>query len=374
MSAAHVQRNRLLAALRAVAAVVPSGGAVSEILTDIRLRFTAEGQLQVYGTDTEIEILRSVSVDSGLGLGGPATVYAPARELVAGVGRFTGDVVAMTPMKGKLVMQSNRTEVSVKTRAESTMPDGMAFEPHSTIRVDAIDLKRCIAQSVYACAEDNTRPGLGGVLLERAGDRLRLVATDGHRLGWGECQFAGDLQPMVEHVVPPALLATITRGPDEGDVELAIGPQHMQIRRPGEIITGRLFEGGFPDYRSVIPDYKDARHRVVVDREAFLAALRRQPKGRTTRWEVVAEQGEVTVVTQVLGGEFDLLEVRDVLAADIQGGTLTLGMNGTFPPGLMGALIDDRVELFMSHALAPVFVRGVTDDTSAGILMPMRLL
>ena len=66
-------------------------------------------------------------------------------------------------------------------------------EPHFTIT--SVQLGKLIHQTIYATARENSRYAINGVLMERDGNKVTVVATDGHRLtrAKGAVLFAAEL-------------------------------------------------------------------------------------------------------------------------------------------------------------------------------------
>ena len=120
-----------------------------------------------------------------------------------------------------------------------------------------------IERTMYAASVDETRYNLNGVFLEhaaRTAGKLRMVATDGHRLAYvdralGGAELAGLGQSGV--IIPRKGLAELKRLVDEDDadeVEIGFEGNSGLVRKDGSVtLVMRLIEGEFPNYRQVIP-------------------------------------------------------------------------------------------------------------------------
>lgn len=110
-----------------------------------------------------------------------------------------------------------------------------------------------MARVIHASDSDaGSRYALQGVRLERVDSRWRAIATDGRRLSvcGGDRQTAAD----GEWIVPARLVKTLI-GVFSGATDGAIGTGANSIAMTsGEwTVAGRLMEGRFPQWRSVIP-------------------------------------------------------------------------------------------------------------------------
>ena len=105
-------------------------------------------------------------------------------------------------------------------------------------------------------------------------DRVRTVATDGHRLALAE--VTTDIPALDKQVIVPKkavqefmrILASM-----EGDVELLFSQNHLQAKI-GEIeFVTKLIDGKFPEYQRVIPVGHE--HIATLDRELLRTSLMR---------------------------------------------------------------------------------------------------
>ena len=110
-----------------------------------------------------------------------------------------------------------------------------------------------MARVIHAADSDaGSRFALQGVRLERVDSRWRAIATDGRRLAvcGGDRQTAADGEWLV-----PARLAKTLIGVFSGATDGAIGTcaNSIAMTSGGWTVAGRLMEGRFPQWRSVIP-------------------------------------------------------------------------------------------------------------------------
>jgi DNA polymerase-3 subunit beta len=91
----------------------------------------------------------------------------------------------------------------------------------------------------------------------RAAERLRAVATDGHRLAQAEIPAARRRRWRHAGVIRPRKtvleLQQAHRGPVRRKSEIALSNSMIQFRFDSLILTSKLIDGTFPDYERVIP-------------------------------------------------------------------------------------------------------------------------
>jgi len=130
------------------------------------------------------------------------------------------------------------------------------------------ELKRLLEKTHFSMAQQDVRYYLNGMLFELNDKELRVVATDGHRLALSQTALrekAGSLQQVI---VPRKGVLELQRVlQTQGDVQLAIGQNHIQVQVDGVRFTSKLIDGRFPEYSRVIPS--DPPRIVKTDRIAL---------------------------------------------------------------------------------------------------------
>src|SRR3989442_14782706 len=97
-----------------------------------------------------------------------------------------------------------------------------------------------------AASREESRPILNGALWEPRPDRMRMVATNGHRLAKMAVPATGG--STADLIVPPKALEQIRRlYPGDAEIELAKSDNHIGFRAGGTLVFSRLIEGPYPN-------------------------------------------------------------------------------------------------------------------------------
>jgi len=145
--------------------------------------------------------------------------------------------------------------------------------------VTAEVLARVTTRTLFAAAAEHSRYAINGVLFERDGKQLRLVATDGRRLAMatGPCKTASE--GSISCIVPTKALNLINRLLDDPEALIRVAVDDNQIRfavgsgPEAAVLSSNLVEGSFPPFDDVIP--KDQDKKVSFDAGALSSAIRR---------------------------------------------------------------------------------------------------
>ncbi|HVN86927.1 MAG TPA: DNA polymerase III subunit beta [Candidatus Binatia bacterium] len=342
------------------------------ILQNALIETTADG-ITVAATDQEIGVRRHCAAKvkkKGALTTAARKLYEISRELPA------GDISVK-------VLDNNWIEVSAgKSRFKMVGLDPKEFPAMPEVPKDAekyaasipsATFREMVERSIFAVSTDDTRVNLSGIYLERSEkDRVRLVATDGHRLAMITRQVDG-IAPAAGVLLPRKGVQEILKVIESGDGPLvfAVHSGVVYVRRDPVQLSMRLLEGEFPDYRQVIP--ADSPRKASVASSTLLAALRRVSlvsSERTcgVRLQIEASRMEVSSINPDVGEANEEIEVE----ADAK--PLTVGFNARYIMDVLQVLPpDSRVEMAFNDEVSPAVLRSEAEPDYCCVVMPMRL-
>jgi DNA polymerase-3 subunit beta len=332
-----------------------------------------EGKLHLSATDTEVSYLGEIAANTKVS----GEIAVDAAQLFQVVRSMPGPTLTLKVGEGyRLEVATGRSAFKLNGVAAEEFPPLATFEAKATARLAERELRRLVEQVSFSVATEDVRWGLNGAHAEerKVGEerRLRLVATDGHRLASAEAPFEGEFRFAPRTLIPRKALAVMRRllEGDAAQVEIDFGDNALQLRRPGESFWFRLLDGEFPDYRAVVPT--DSRHAATLRRSELVQTLRRAiilvaERNRSVKFTF--SEDELVVHVQ----NADRGEVKESLPCELDGGDITVGFNVKYLAEALNALQGERVVLSLAHPLAPCLVRDPDHDDAFFVVMPMRL-
>jgi DNA polymerase-3 subunit beta len=136
------------------------------------------------------------------------------------------------------------------------------------------DFKEMIQQTIFSVSDDETRYFMNGVFLEKEGDKLNMVATDGRRLSCISKYADQSIKDFSGVIIPTKILNIILKkAGDEGLISISINDKEIFINFASYKFSSVLLEGQFPNYRKVIPDTQQLN--LTVNRNMLLETLHR---------------------------------------------------------------------------------------------------
>ena len=184
-----------------------------------------------------------------------------------------------------------------------------------------------------------------------------------------------DLVLCLAVIVPPKALEQIRRlFPEDEELEIAKGENHLGFRSPFTAVYTRLIEGPYPPYDQVIP--RDNNRVAIADRTALTSALRRMSiiaSDQTHRIRLSFNAGMLKFSVQTP----DLGEATDELAIRYTGDALDIGFNANYLLEILRYIPTEEVRLTFKapERAATLEPEGWADPSSyLCLVMPLRLL
>lgn len=353
----------------AVAPSVPAKTTLP-VLSNLLVEATKDG-VRLSATDLDVAVTTVVPAE----VDAEGGVTLPARKLVEITRELPNAGVRVAAIGDQRVqLECARAKFKLLGIPKEEFPRFPPVKFERPWRVTSGDLQKLIEHVSFAASTEESRPILNGVLWELRPERMRMVATNGHRLARMELPVSGGADS-AELIVPPKALELVRRlfDPSE-EIEVARTENHLGFQSGQTRVFTRLIEGPYPNYEQVIPRENDKI--ATVDRQTLAAALRRVG--------VVASDQTHRVRLAFSGGTLrfsvntpDLGEAHDEIAVSYQGDPLEIGFNANYLLEILKYMPTDEVRLTFKAPERAATVEPVGWDDPASYLclvMPLRLI
>jgi DNA polymerase-3 subunit beta len=242
--------------------------------------------------------------------------------------------------------------------------------------IEAGLLSELIKRTMYAVSDDRTRDVLRGILIEGEKSKVRMVATDGHRLALVEKDgvFGKSAELKKGTIVPKKGAREIRRLAQElkndAVVKVGFSDKIITITEGGETLIVRLIEGEFPDYRIAIP--KDNTIQIVVKIRSFIDTLKRVTLLAEEETRVVkfhCRDGVMIISSKKIG----VGEATEELEAEYKGDAVEFGLNSRYVLDVLNTLEGEDVVIEVKDGQTPIVFKEKGQETILSIIMPMML-
>jgi len=199
-----------------------------------------------------------------------------------------------------------------------------------------------------------------------------MVATDSYRLSVKQTALEAPLEGSLEANVPARALQELARIAQQAEGEslaVSVG-QNQVVFELGEIIlSSRLIDGQFPNYRQLLPESVEHVLRLSsaeitgVARRISLLAQKNAPLRLSFR------EGELTVSAQTP----DVGEASETIPVTFHGEPFEIGFNPEFLRDGLESVESDELVLKLISPLRPGLIESPDSGDFVYLIMPIRL-
>jgi DNA polymerase-3 subunit beta len=363
----QIPRGELLSALQSVIGVVERRQSLP-ILSNLLL-VAQDDELVITATDLELQVERHVQVQNLT----PGKTTAPARKLHDICrGLPEGATIAMELNQSRLTVKSGRSRFVLATLAAEEFPLLGAGGSETKLTLSGKELKELLVRTQFAMAQQDVRYYLNGLLLEVRANRVRTVATDGHRLAMAELQKETNVKKDLAVILPRKTVLELQRLLEAGEAEvtLHLSANQVQVDLDGLKLTSKLIEGRFPDYERVIPEGSDKTLR--AERQKVRAALARAAILSNEKFRGVRlSLADKTLRIQTQNPEQE--EAEEEVEVQYEGTALEIGFNVSYLLDSLDAIDGDEFVMELRSPDASGLVYDAAGNANKYVVMPMRL-
>lgn len=355
-----------LNAVLAVASKALSAKSTVSILEGIYMA-AENGELLLRCTDMSLQI--EATIGANVEKGGACVL--PGRLFADLARKLPGEETSFTLEKSSMLVESGRATTTMQTENAKdyiSMPD---VHREFSVTISKPALKNMIRQSIFATAQDDSKPILRGVLLELEGDELSMVALDGYRLARRRerVKVSGEFR---NSVLPSRGLLEISRILDDNDedINLVFSKTHVMIDMGCTRIITRLMDGEFIRYRQILPTGHTTRVR--ANRQELLDSIDRVSlMARESKKNHIKFSFEEKTVTITANSEIG--NSREIITIDRVGSDLDIAFNAKYFSDVLKVLDDEYVTLEMNSNISPCVVAPENGSEYYYLILPVRL-
>ena len=265
-----INREQLLFPLQQIVSVIEKRQTMP-ILSNVLLVVNENG-LVLTGTDLEIQLIAQVNLDS-FEIG---EITVPARKFL--------DIVRLLPneaeikielLNDKMKITSGRSRFSLSTLSADSYPEFSESELENQFLINAGKMKKALDKTVFCMANQDVRYYLNGLLLHISNSKLKLVASDGHRLSIYEDNIGEATGYEARIILPRKGVLELTRLLDDEEAELNIqfSNSNIRIHVKNLIFSAKLVDAKYPDFSKVFE--QSFFNQIQIQRQLLKDALTR---------------------------------------------------------------------------------------------------
>jgi DNA polymerase-3 subunit beta len=369
-----VQRSTFLEGIQKTLSIVEKKTTMP-ILNNILIR-TGNNKIKIVATDREIGLV--ADYDAEILTEGDITVSA--RKLYEMIREIQGEIVQFESSENhRVTVTSQKIIYKISGLPADDFPsvlDDRGEVSFHNIKGQLIE--GLIKRTSFAMSGDEMRKNLSGVFFETVSDagknRIRMVATDGHRLAManadiGEADF---LKLEKGIIIPRKGLSEIRRLIEDAPEEIFVGVRQGMciVKTDSTMLRVSLVDAEYPDYKRVMPTEKGVV--VKFEKDALLHALRRM--------SVVSSERYSGVIIALVDGKMvlestnpDVGEAKEEIEVAYHDKDISVGYNVKYLIDAIEVIDEGEVVFEIGAGMKPGVIRSVNNDDYMCIIMPLKV-
>jgi DNA polymerase III subunit beta len=369
-----IKQEELLKGLSRTQSIVEKKNTI-KILSNVLLKLS-EGRLSIEATDLDVGIRGSYDAEV-ISEGGVTVDARTLFEVVKQIPEGTS-IHCKQKENNWVELLAVRSVFNLVGLAMEDYPEVPSFKGDEQWKMEPDTLKDMIDKTIFSVSHEDMRYNLSGVFVEAVdegkGKKLRMVATDGHRLSLVDTDLDGSF-PLTggEGVIAPRKgLMELRKLLDEGKdpVGMKLEENSLMVKRDGINLVMRLVDGTFPDYKQVIP--KSSDKELVFNTGELVRTLRRVSVVSTDRTKMVKFHISANLV-EVSSESPEMGTAKEEINVKYTGDDLDIGFNANYLLDILNVVEEEEVKIMLLDESSPGEVRPLDDKGYFFIIMPMKI-
>jgi DNA polymerase-3 subunit beta len=362
-----ISKDQLLTPLQQIVSVIEKRQTMP-ILSNV-LVVVKPDQLVLTGTDLEIQLVANINMP----IIEPGAVTAPARKFLD-ICRLlpNGAEIKIDQQSDKLKLSSGRSRFVLNCLPADSYPEFSESGFDKRFLINAGKLKKALSKTVFCMANQDVRYYLNGLLLHVSNSKIKLVASDGHRLAIYEDQLEIPSGLETKIIIPRKGVLELARLLDDADVDLSIelSDNNIRIFIKNLIFSAKLVDSKYPDFSKVFQ--QAFLEPIQLQRNLFKDALTRVAILSNEKFKgITLDFAPDSLKISTHNPEHD--EAEEEVPIDYASEPLSISFNAIYLLDAISNLESESAVLTIAANISSCFIQEPADPTYKFIVMPMKL-
>jgi DNA polymerase-3 subunit beta len=363
-----VNQEKLSSCLQSLIGVVPTKSTFP-VLTNVLIE-AANNKLKLSATDLEVAAV--TQIEAQVAASGSITV--PAKQFFEIIKQLPPLTVEFQALDNKVTIKCEKSRFNIIGLPKDDFPKIPEINKEKSVKLPSSIIETVIKKTLFAVSTDSSRPDLCGVFFQMSGDKLKVVATDAHRLAMLETMIP-PISQNSELLLSPKGLNIVNRMLPTNDTEVTLrfDDNYSQFMFEDTQVFARHIEGPYRDYEKAIP--KNNKKLLTVNVDLFAAAVRRVAILSDTfthqiRLSLKADSLDLSSQTVDIG------EAKESLAAVFKGEDMEIGYNASYLLDIVKNIDSEEMVFHLNTSLSAALInpaKQAEDYSLMYLLMPIRL-
>ena len=324
--------------------------------------------LKLTATNLEVQIssiTKVVEMDSF------ENIAVSGRKLYEIIRSLDSKEVELATVKGQLVIKTNNSSYKISTLPGNDFPLFDSSDAAEKLKINQEKLLTLLNKTHFSMAQQDVRFYLNGLLLETEPNKIKAIATDGHRLAASEMSVEKKQLNITSSIVPRKAVQELIRLLDnKDDVRAEIGLNSIRFTFNDLSFITKLIDGKFPDYNRVIPTNTEIN--IQLNSQALKPSLQRV--------SILANEKFKGIRLETTGDSLDLSsenpeqeQANETIPLQEKVKKIVVGFNVSYLIDAVSSCDGNEVCLSLNDENSSALITSPEDKNTKYVVMPMRL-
>lgn len=362
-------KNIILEAVNHVIRTVPAKASVP-VLEGLLLTVYKGGRLTVTGSDSELFIETSVSVDTV----DDGALVVNAKLFYDMISKLeNGTVLFRVDENGVMNIVSGLIKYKLPTMEASLYPQVPEIEKSESIKLKKSVLAGMLRQTLFSLSVKDTRPILKGALFDVKEEKISIVTSDTFRLAVRTEMLEEKRTKEFGFVVPGKALNELVKimKNDDDPVYIGVASSHVVFEFEETKIVSRLLSGEFLKYQQMIP--KQFKTTIRINTEDLKKSIERASvlvNEKVKNPVKISFEFDTVVVSYKTP---DGSSMTDEVTAHIEGENFAIGFNDKYILDAMNYCEIPEVMINLNSPVSSICITPKDSEKFVFLISPMRL-
>jgi DNA polymerase III, beta subunit len=238
---------------------------------------------------------------------------------------------------------------------------------YKSLQITSELLLNGISRTVFATAEEDSRPTMTGVLFDMFDNNITFVATDAHKLVKYNMSNIniGFENSFILPKKPALTLKNILVRTDEL-IEISFDDKNISFRMPEYEMICRRIEGKYPNYNAVI---QKNPFKAIVDRQSLLSAIKRV--------KVFSSQGTGLIIFNISENKIEVstqdidfsTSAKEIIVCQYSDQPMEIGFKAALLEEILSNMQDNQIVIELADASKAGIIVPFENDPDQDLLM-----
>ncbi|MDP3093835.1 MAG: DNA polymerase III subunit beta [bacterium] len=308
-------------------------------------------------------------------------IACPLRILQGLVDNLSAEKIVLKAEEKRILLEAEEFQAQINGLDAEEFPIIPEPDSKETFSLKAPEFVEGLSRVVEMAAVSLIKPEISGVYFQFLDSNLKMVATDSFRLAEKTLSLGEKMSKEISFILPQKACREIINIFEDrgGDLKFYLSSNQILLEmlmeetsHPKIQFFSRLIEGGYPDYREIIPT--EFRFRALVKKDVFLQRLKAvslfSNKINEIKIRVKPEKQEI----EIEGQNPEVGQSTSALAVKIEKGEeMEVSFNWRFLVDGLNQIREKDFIFALSKDEDPAVLRPEQDSSYLYLLMPLRV-